>query len=53
MFTIEYWFSTQYGSPDDDLGISIFTWYNSIFIFEIWILREIQEVVVENTSVEW
>ena len=52
--TMTYWFSIQYKSPDDDLDISIFTWYNFFFNFEfyrkfcIWC-----QEVVENTSMEW
>ena len=39
-FPMKYWFSIQNSSPDDDLDISIFTWYN-FFLFEIRVLREI------------
>ena len=39
MLTLTYWFSIQYRSPDDDLYTRFFTWYNFIFIFEIWVLR--------------
>ena len=43
--TMTYLFSTQYRSPDDNLDISIFTWYNFIFNFEIWLLREIPYII--------
>ena len=39
--TMKYWFSIQYTSPDDNLRMSIFTWYLLFFNFEIWVLREI------------
>ena len=39
--TMKYWFSIQYRSPDDNLRMSIFTWYLLFFNFEIWVLREI------------
>ena len=50
-----YWFSIQYRSAVDDLGISIFIHDIFFFNFEIW--REMpykcQEAVIENTSMEW
>ena len=59
MFSMTYWFSIQYRSPDDDLGISIFTWYLFFFTSKSKFYGKCrlsyQEAVVENTkySMEW
>ena len=56
MLTLTYWFSIQYRSPDDDLGTNIFTWYNFIFIFEIWVLRAFPIMPIDclkKNSMEW
>ena len=55
--SMTYWFSIQYSSSGDDLGINIFTRYHFSLTSKSEFHRKIcilcQEVVVENITMEW